>query len=836
MAPPLSALAVSPSQLGEIVDVIRLAATAKPDRERQAELGQFFTPAPVANLVAGLGGPRPGSVRLLDPGAGVGSLTAAWIEHACSQSDRPDRISVVAYEIDAALAPFLRQTLDLCRDVCVKLGISLDYIIEQEDFISAAARHSTGGFFGSEWPDFDVAILNPPYKKFRNDSAERRALRTMGIETSNLYAAFVAAALRSLRSGGELLAITPRSFCNGPYFAAFRKDLLRHGNLTHLHTFGSRGTAFAVDAVLQENVVFRIERGSLQAEEVVVEWSASGLPDQVTRRTVPFSQIVRAADPDCFIHIPADEWDSRVAAMVEALTGRLELLGTQVSTGRVVDFRVKDFLRPDPTAGSVPLIYPTHLVAGSVVWPKKDSKKPNALALHQSTEDQLNPTGVYVLVKRFSAKEERRRLVAAVFTPEAAPGPFVAFENHLNYFHQRGQGLPLLLAQGLSAYLNSTLADSYFRQFNGHTQVNATDLRKLPYPSAAQLERLARRVGGTLPAQSDLDEIVEGELLDLATNRPTGKAAQQRIEEAVRVLKELGMPKEQTNERAALTLLALLDLGPKKPWANAANPLIGVTPIMEFAASQFDKHWKPNTRETVRRFTLHQFQDAGLVIPNPDKPDRPVNSPAYCYQVPSATLVLLRAVGTPRWRALVTKQLAAAPALAARYASERAMARIPLRIREGKRVTLSPGGQNPLVQQIIDEFCPRFTPGATTIYLGDADAKFGHFDHKALAGLGVSVNVHGKMPDVVVHFKQKNWLVIVEAVTSHGPINAKRRDELRKLFAKSSAPLVYVTAFLTRAAMLRHLSSIAWETEVWVADSPSHMIHFNGERFLGPYD
>lgn len=242
-----------------------------------------------------------------------------------------------------------------------------------------------------------------------------------------------------------------------------------------------------------------------------------------------------------------------------------------------------------------------------------------------------------------------------------------------------------------------------------------------------------------------------------------------------------------------------------------------------------------NTRETVRRQTLHQFLEGGLVVANPDQPLRPVNSPAFVYQVPDPAIRLLKSFGTARWRGLLKRYLLNAPSLATTYASERAMARIPLTVDEGTDITLSPGGQNALIAQVVNEFCPRFTPGGNTIYVGDADAKWGHFNAKALKRLGVVVDAHGKMPDVVVHHAAKNWLVVIEAVTSHGPVNAKRRAELKRLFGKSTAPLVFVTAFVTRKAMLRHLDEIAWETEVWVAEAPTHMNHFNGERFLGPY-
>jgi hypothetical protein len=196
---------------------------------------------------------------------------------------------------------------------------------------------------------------------------------------------------------------------------------------------------------------------------------------------------------------------------------------------------------------------------------------------------------------------------------------------------------------------------------------------------------------------------------------------------------------------------------------------------------------------------------------------------------------LLRSFGTGAWGNYLREYLASAGTLAAKYASERQMKRIPLQIREGLEISLSPGGQNELIRAIISEFCPRFTPGANAVYVGDADKKWGYFDDAALEALGVRVDEHGKMPDVVVHFTAENWLVLIEAVTSHGPVNAKRHNELKGLFKASSAPLVFVTAFRDRQTLNKYIAEIAWETEVWVADSPTHMIHFNGERFLGPY-
>jgi BsuBI/PstI restriction endonuclease domain/BsuBI/PstI restriction endonuclease HTH domain len=311
--------------------------------------------------------------------------------------------------------------------------------------------------------------------------------------------------------------------------------------------------------------------------------------------------------------------------------------------------------------------------------------------------------------------------------------------------------------------------------------------------------------------------------------------ADQKIAESRTILEALGLPKEQHNDRAGLTLLALADLRPGIPWSSARDPTIGVTPIMDYVARHYRKKWKPNTRETVRRFTLHQFEQAGLVVANPDEPHRPTNSPKFCYQIERRALEVVRVFGTSAWTRLLRRYLADRPTLVAKYAQARQMHLVPVATATGVQVSLSPGGQSPLVKAIVEEFCQRFTPGATVAYVGDTSEKFAHFDRACLARIGVTIEEHGKMPDVVVHHATRNWLVLVEAVTSHGPVSGKRMAELKKIFSGSEAGLVFVTAFPNRKTLLKYLDQIAWETEVWVADAPDHLIHFNGERFLGPY-
>lgn len=307
------------------------------------------------------------------------------------------------------------------------------------------------------------------------------------------------------------------------------------------------------------------------------------------------------------------------------------------------------------------------------------------------------------------------------------------------------------------------------------------------------------------------------------------------IDSAIAILRQLGFPRAQLNERSGLALLAVLDMTPAKKWRDAGNPLMGITPIMDWIAEHYGKKYAPNTRETVRRQTMHQFVQAGLVLYNPDEPLRPVNSPRAVYQVSPEALTLIRAFDTLQWHAQLTAYMSEQQGLAARYANERDLQRVPVTIAEGQTIHISPGEHSLLIKAIIEDFAERFVPGGKLIYAGDTGDKMGYFDRAQLERLGVRVDSHGKMPDVVLYYPERHWLLLVESVTSHGPVDGKRHEELMTLFEGSEAGLVYVTAFPSRAVMARYLSDIAWETEVWVADAPTHLIHFNGVRFLGPY-
>ncbi|WP_060679606.1 BsuBI/PstI family type II restriction endonuclease [Virgibacillus halodenitrificans] len=307
------------------------------------------------------------------------------------------------------------------------------------------------------------------------------------------------------------------------------------------------------------------------------------------------------------------------------------------------------------------------------------------------------------------------------------------------------------------------------------------------------------------------------------------------IEQAIHIIKCLGLPRAQQNERSGLCLLALLNLTKDKAWSDATSPLIGITPMMEFAKESYGKLYAPNSRETFRRFTMHQFVSAGIALYNPDDLTRAVNSPKAVYQIEPETLSLIKKYDTTQWDSALTNYLSNRQTLVERYAKEREQNKVPVQIAEEKEIYITPGEHSILIKAIIEEFAPGYVPGSKLIYAGDTGEKMGYFDKELLKELGITIDSHGKMPDVVLYYPDKNWLILVESVTSHGPVDGKRHEELSRLFKDSIVGIVYVTAFPNRSVMARYVGEISWETEVWVADAPTHLIHFNGVRFLGPY-
>ncbi len=486
----------------ERIEQTRLDLSQATISKKKAQLGQFLTPASIARFMAGMftAADRE-TCRLLDPGAGIGSLSAAFLERCARGELAFSRIELDAYELDASLLQRLSRSI---QDFSSLLNLTAS--IRGEDFIPAAVKALRGDLFMAPLPLYTHAILNPPYKKIRANSHHNTQLRQVGFQTVNLYSAFAALTLALLENRGQLVAIIPRSFCNGPYYRPFRAFILNNAAIRRMHLFESRTKAFKDDDVLQENIIIMLERGAAQGDVVVSTSTDDTFTDSKTH-IHSFDRIVFPSDPEKFIHVPTSGRQT-ILEQTSEIRHSLDDIGVSVSTGPVVDFRMKDHLRDMPEAGSVPLLYPCHFSRHRIEWPKPEGKKPNAIALNAATRKWLYPKGYYCVVRRFSSKEEKRRIVAGVVSPDDFPDAAnLGFENHLNVFHADRHGLPELLAHGLSAYLNTTAVNEHFRRFNGHTQVNATDLRTLKYPGKEDLMTLGQWAKNRpAPSQEMLDE------------------------------------------------------------------------------------------------------------------------------------------------------------------------------------------------------------------------------------------------------------------------------------------------------------------------------------------
>ena len=312
-------------------------------------------------------------------------------------------------------------------------------------------------------------------------------------------------------------------------------------------------------------------------------------------------------------------------------------------------------------------------------------------------------------------------------------------------------------------------------------------------------------------------------------------------EEAKRLLKLFEFDEKRTNDMAARTLLALLNLREGDTWDQATNNRIGVRGLMDWMRNNLDYQIAENSRETVRREVLHQFVAAAFCEHNDDDPNRPTNSSKNVYRVSPNVLNVIRMysgsdANSSEFTIALEEYLADFQSLVELQREERRMAKIPVRMPSNEIEYINPGGQNKLIKAMVEEFCPRFIPGGRVLYIGDADNKTVHYDKELFSSLGINLDMHGKIPDLVVYQEDKNWLFLMEAVTSHGPVSALRKKDLESLFGESKAGIVYVSCFPNRQVLRSHLMDIAWETEVWLESDPTHMIHFNGSRFMGPYE
>jgi adenine-specific DNA-methyltransferase len=465
------------------LDNIRLQINTKLDPKNKSKLGQFMTPSIIADYMASLFDKNASNVKLLDCGAGIGSLSI-------SATKVLKNITLIdLWEIDPIMQEQLEKNMQ---------ATSVPFSIHAQDFIFSAVESIRSG----KKERYTHAIINPPYKKISSSSVHRNELRKAGVETVNLYSAFLALSIYLMEQGGQVIAIIPRSFCNGPYYKPFRELILKNCSIDHIHVFESRSKPFQDDDVLQENIIIKMVKGKKQGYVEVSQSNDHKFSDYQSKG-VSFANIVKPNDPELFIRIPTDEQQENKTLFTISLSE----LGLGVSTGPVVSHRMKEYLELEPIDGAVPLLYPHHFVGRQFQYPKHH-KKPNAIRVAPDSQKWLMPNyGFYVIVRRFSAKEERRRVVAYIISPDEIGKEWIGFDNCWNVFHVNKHGFDKIIAMGLACFLNSTMLDNHFRVFSGHTQVNAADLKNMRYPTIATLQALGKAYQTTMN-QEQIDQLL----------------------------------------------------------------------------------------------------------------------------------------------------------------------------------------------------------------------------------------------------------------------------------------------------------------------------------------
>ena len=515
----------------EYADVLGHAylAFAKDDHRKNG--GCYFTPAAIGRFMAECHSYSEPHLRVLDPGSGTGVLSAAVCE-AASESDTVKSLHVDAYETDPVLADLTRLTLAFSREWLGLRGIALTFDVVRRDFVleHAATLNATSNSDGHGWGFDDLrhryglVISNPPYFKIGKDDPRAVAWSSVVHGQPNIYTLFMAVFAELLSESGKLVCIVPRSFASGPYFRRFRQVFFRRVAPTAIHLFESRKDVFKSQTVLQENLVLTARRrtdGEALNEGQVLVSHSKAVEDLADRKRllVGLDSILDLGSKNKELCIPVCSQDLALVRVVRTWPETLGSLGLDISTGRVVPFRATQFLAHSASGSSTaPLLWMHHVRPMRVEWPSAGTHKPQWVKAVPKSAKLLIRDETYVLLRRFSAKEEKRRLVAAPLVRGCLNAGMVGLENHLNYVRGVSRPLDEELARGLAALLNSVFLDRYFRMSNGNTQVSATEMRAMPLPNERDIRLIGMKARERLRSKTNLPMIdaLVSEILNLS--------------------------------------------------------------------------------------------------------------------------------------------------------------------------------------------------------------------------------------------------------------------------------------------------------------------------------
>jgi adenine-specific DNA-methyltransferase len=497
----------------DFADRLGVQYSTDASRDRKRKKGQFFTPPVIARFMGGLADSAKDSVKILDPGVGTAILSCALVEKLTAKFGKIRAIEVTAYETDEEILTHAEKALGYLGDWLQSKGIEFRFKIIAKDFIVENGQvfedTRTIPFINKPQPEkFDYIICNPPYFKLSKEDMRTKVSQRIISGQPNIYALFMAAASRLINKDGELVFITPRSFASGNYFKAFREFFFSNVKVDRIHLFASRNQTFSRDDVLQELIIIKgspLKHNGGEPEVLVSASHGTKDLDSLSVKTYPQSQLIDLGSDEKILHMPVTEAEDNVINLFKTWKHKMRDYGIEISTGRVVAFRVRKFIRERYENGKVllaPLYWLHNVTKMNIEWPVHKPGKGQYIEICKGSDPVLIPNRNYVLLRRFSAKDDRSRLIAAPHFANPAEPEYIGVENKLNYIYRPKGDLPRDEVIGIAALLNSKLFDTYFRTFNGNVNVSATELREMPLPPLDTI----REIGNRLIADNDFSE------------------------------------------------------------------------------------------------------------------------------------------------------------------------------------------------------------------------------------------------------------------------------------------------------------------------------------------